>query len=80
MLFVIVIVYPLSFVVQKAILLLIDKQKLNFFYNDEFIQAILKKRIKHLFSEESQYPEIKNCPFNPSRFVLPEELIIDCCQ
>ncbi|KQB40977.1 ATP-binding cassette domain-containing protein [Flavobacterium aquidurense] len=59
--------------VKKAILLSIDKQKLKFFYEDDFIQSILNKRINHLSSGELRYLEIKIVLFNPSKFVLLDE-------
>ncbi|MGE6352660.1 ATP-binding cassette domain-containing protein [Flavobacterium sp. NPDC079362] len=59
--------------VKKAILLSIDKQKLILFYEDEFIQSILRKRINQLSSGELRYLEIKIVLFNPSKFVLLDE-------
>jgi ABC-type multidrug transport system ATPase subunit len=59
--------------VKKAITLSIDKQKTAFFYEDEFIQSILSKRINQLSSGELRYLEIKIVLFNPSKFVLLDE-------
>lgn len=59
--------------VKKAIALSIDKQKTAFFYEDEFIQSILSKRINQLSSGELRYLEIKIVLFNPSKFVLLDE-------
>lgn len=59
--------------VQKAILLAIDKQKVNNFYEDEFVQSFLCKKIKHLSSGELRYLEIKIVLFNSSKFVLLDE-------
>lgn len=59
--------------VKKAIILSIDKQKTAFFYEDEFIQSILSKRINQLSSGELRYLEIKIVLFNPSKFVLLDE-------
>lgn len=59
--------------VKKAILLSVDKQKTTFFYEDEFIQSILNKRIHQLSSGELRYLEIKIVLFNPSKFVLLDE-------
>jgi ABC-type multidrug transport system ATPase subunit len=59
--------------VKKAILLSVDKQKITFFYEDEFIQSILNKRIHQLSSGELRYLEIKIVLFNPSKFVLLDE-------
>lgn len=59
--------------VKKAITLSIDKQKTAFFYEDEFIQSILSKRINQLSSGELRYLEIKIVLFNQSKFVLLDE-------
>lgn len=59
--------------VKKAIALSIDKQKIKFFYEDEFIQSILNKKINHLSGGELRYLEIKIVLFNPSKFVLLDE-------
>lgn len=59
--------------VKKAILLSIDKQKINFFCEDEFIQPILGKRISHLSGGELRYLEIKIVLFSSSKFVLLDE-------
>lgn len=59
--------------VKKAIVLSIDKQKITLFYEDEFIQSILNKRIHQLSSGELRYLEIKIVLFNPSKFVLLDE-------
>lgn len=64
---------PNHLAVKKAITLSIDKQKTAFFYEDEFIQSILSKRINQLSSGELRYLEIKIVLFNPSKFVLLDE-------
>lgn len=64
---------PNHFSVKKAILLSIDKQKIKFFCEDEFIQSVLNKKINHLSSGELRYLEIKIVLFNPSKFVLLDE-------
>ncbi len=64
---------PNHFSVEKAILLSIDKQKIKFFCEDEFIQSVLNKRISHLSSGELRYLEIKIVLFNSSKFVLLDE-------
>ncbi|MFH6993262.1 ATP-binding cassette domain-containing protein [Flavobacterium sp. FlaQc-48] len=59
--------------VKKAISLSIDKQKINFFNEDQFIQSILGKKIGHLSGGELRYLEIKIVLSNPSKFVLLDE-------
>jgi ABC-type lipopolysaccharide export system ATPase subunit len=55
------------------VLLSVDKQKLKFFYEDEFIQSISGKQINRLSSGELRYLEIKIVLFNASKFVLLDE-------
>nr|WP_199000242.1 ATP-binding cassette domain-containing protein [Flavobacterium sp. ASV13] len=59
--------------VKKTIELSIDKQNRALFGNDDFIQSIVRKKIKHLSSGELRYLEIKIVLFNPSKFVLMDE-------
>lgn len=59
--------------VKKAISLSIDKQKINFFNEDQYIQSILDKKISRLSSGELRYLEIKIVLYNPSKFVLLDE-------
>ena len=59
--------------VQKAISLSIDEKNESAFLDDELIQSVLKKKIKHLSSGELRYLEIKLVLFNPSKFVLLDE-------
>ena len=59
--------------VQKAIQLAIDKQNLNNFYEDEIIQAIKSKNIKHLSGGELRFLEIKIILNNESKFALLDE-------
>ena len=59
--------------VKKAIVLSIDKQKIKFFCEDEFIQSIFGKRISYLSGGELRYLEIKIVLFNSSKFVLLDE-------
>ncbi|WP_394774897.1 ATP-binding cassette domain-containing protein [Flavobacterium sp.] len=64
---------PNHFSVKKAVLLSVDKQKIKFFNEDEFIRSISGKRINHLSSGELRYLEIKIVLFNASKFVLLDE-------
>jgi len=64
---------PNHFSVKKTIALSVDKQKWSLFGNDEFIQSIIRKKIRHLSSGELRYLEIKIVLFNPSKFVLLDE-------
>ncbi|HAH54465.1 MAG TPA: ABC transporter [Flavobacterium sp.] len=64
---------PNLFSVNKAIVLSIPKEKLDEFYADEMIQAILSKKVKHLSGGELRYLEIKIILNNPSKFVLLDE-------
>ena len=59
--------------VQKVISLSIDKQNRAIFCEDEFIKALLNKKVKHLSSGELRYLEIKMVLFNSSKFVLLDE-------
>lgn len=59
--------------VKKAILLSIDKQNRDSFYEDEFIQSLLEKKIRHLSGGELRYLEIKIVLFNPAKFILLDE-------
>jgi ABC-type lipopolysaccharide export system ATPase subunit len=64
---------PNLFSVKKTILLSITKDKLKEFYEDEMIQSMLNKKIKHLSGGELRYLEIKLILNNPSKFVLLDE-------
>ena len=64
---------PNSFSVKKTIRLSILKDKLQDFYDDEMIQSILDKKIKHLSGGELRYLEIKIILNNMSKFVLLDE-------
>lgn len=64
---------PNHLLVKKAITLSIDKQNRGIFCEDEFIQSILQKKVKHLSGGELRYLEIKMVLFNPSKFVLLDE-------
>lgn len=64
---------PNVFSVKKTIELSVDKDKLCAFYDDEMIQLVLDKKIKHLSGGELRYLEIKLVLFNPSKFVLLDE-------
>lgn len=59
--------------VKKTIELSVDKQNRALFGNDDFIQSIVRKKIRHLSSGELRYLEIKIVLFNPSKFVLMDE-------
>ncbi len=59
--------------VQKAISLAIDKEERASFCDDDFIQNLLKKKIKHLSTGELRYLEIKMVLSNASLFVLLDE-------
>lgn len=64
---------PNSFSVQKAIQLSISKDGLEEFYDDEMIQSIQAKRIKHLSAGELRYLEIKLVLCKSTKFVLLDE-------
>ena len=64
---------PNLFSVKKAIVLSVASDKLQEFYNDEIIQTILNKKIKHLSGGELRYLEIKLILNNESKFVLLDE-------
>jgi ABC-type lipopolysaccharide export system ATPase subunit len=64
---------PNSFSVKKTIRLSILKDKLQDFYDDEMIQSMLGKKIKHLSGGELRYLEIKLVLNNSSKFVLLDE-------
>lgn len=64
---------PNLFSVKKAIVLSIPKSNLKEFYDDEMIQSILNKKIKHLSGGELRYLEIKLILNNPSKFILLDE-------
>lgn len=64
---------PNLFSVKKTISLSIPKDKTAEFYDDEMIQSILNKKIKHLSGGELRYLEIKLILSNPSKFVLLDE-------
>lgn len=64
---------PNLFSVKKTISLSIPKDKIEEFYDDEMIQSILNKKIKHLSGGELRYLEIKLILSNPSKFVLLDE-------
>jgi ABC-type multidrug transport system ATPase subunit len=59
--------------VKKTISLSIDKQNRVKFCEDEFIQTLLNRKVKHLSSGELRYLEIKTILFNSSKFVLLDE-------
>lgn len=64
---------PNLFSVEKAIRLSITKDKLQGFYEDEMIQIIRNKKIKHLSSGELRYLEIKLILNKETKFVLLDE-------
>lgn len=64
---------PNLFSVEKAIRLSIVKDKLEEFYEDEMIQIIRNKKIKHLSSGELRYLEIKLIFNKETKFVLLDE-------
>ncbi|MDD5149414.1 MAG: ATP-binding cassette domain-containing protein [Flavobacterium sp.] len=64
---------PRHFSVKKAISLTLEREKLQSFYEDEMIQSIETKNIKHLSSGELRYLEIKLVLSNSSKFVLLDE-------
>ena len=66
-------IIPNHLSVKRAVSLSIDKQKIAFFNNDQFIEPILDKQIRHLSSGELRYLEIKIVLSNPSKFVLLDE-------
>lgn len=59
--------------VKQSILLSIDKQKVNRFCDDKFVESILKTRIRHLSYGELRYLEVKLVLFNSSPFVILDE-------
>lgn len=59
--------------VKQSILLSIDKQKVNCFCDDKFVESILKTRIRHLSYGELRYLEVKLVLFNSSPFVILDE-------
>ena len=64
---------PRHFSVKKAISLTVEREKLQSFYEDEIIQSIETKNIKHLSSGELRYLEIKLVLSNLSKFALLDE-------
>lgn len=64
---------PNLFSVEKAIRLSITKDKLQGFYEDEMIQTIRNKKIKHLSSGQLRYLEIKLILNKETKFVLLDE-------
>ncbi|RVT78297.1 ATP-binding cassette domain-containing protein [Flavobacterium sufflavum] len=64
---------PNLFSVEKAIRLSIAKDKLKHFYEDEMIQTIRNKKIKHLSSGQLRYLEIKLILNKETKFVLLDE-------
>jgi ABC-type lipopolysaccharide export system ATPase subunit len=64
---------PNLFSVKKAIVLSVVSDKPEEFYDDEIIQMILNKKIKHLSGGELRYLEIKLILNNESKFVLLDE-------
>lgn len=65
---------PNFFSVEKAIRLSITKDKWEVFYEDEMIQMIRDKKIKHLSSGQLRYLEIKLILNKETKFVLLDEL------
>lgn len=64
---------PSLFSVEKAIRLSITKDKWKVFYEDEMIQMICDKKIKHLSSGQLRYLEIKLILNKETKFVLLDE-------
>lgn len=64
---------PNLFSVEKAIRLSITKDKWKAFYEDEMIQMIRDKKIKHLSSGQLRYLEIKLILNKETKFVLLDE-------
>jgi ABC-type multidrug transport system ATPase subunit len=64
---------PSHFSVKKAIYLSIEQDKMDSFYEDEMIQSIQSKNIKHLSNGELRYLEIKLVLSNSSKFALLDE-------
>ena len=64
---------PNLFSVEKAIRLSITKDKWKVFYEDEMIQMIRDKKIKHLSSGQLRYLEIKLILNKETKFVLLDE-------
>lgn len=64
---------PKYFSVRQAILLSIPKLRQPKFLADEFIRAIISKRVHELSTGELRYLEIKMILQNPSKFALLDE-------
>jgi ABC-type multidrug transport system ATPase subunit len=64
---------PMNFSVKKAVLLSVERSRLDDFYNDEMIQSIQNRKIAHLSGGELRYLEIKLLLSNSSKFVLLDE-------
>lgn len=64
---------PNLFSVEKVIRMSIAKDKIQEFYEDEMIQIIRNKKIKHLSSGQLRYLEIKLILNKATKFVLLDE-------
>lgn len=64
---------PNHFTVAKAISLTLEKSKIDAFYQDEAIQALITKKISHLSGGELRYLEIKLVLGSASKFVVLDE-------
>ena len=64
---------PYHFSVKKAILLSINKNEIDVFYNDQMIQQIKNSRINELSGGELRYLEIKLILSNDSKFAFLDE-------
>jgi len=59
--------------VLRTIELSIAKQKLNLFYEDDFLKPLLRQKIKNLSYGELRYLQVKLVLFNSSKFILLDE-------
>jgi ABC-type multidrug transport system ATPase subunit len=59
--------------VLRTIELSVAKQKLNLFYEDDFLKPFLRQKIKNLPFGELRYLQVKLVLFNSSKFILLDE-------
>ncbi|BDU23862.1 hypothetical protein FLGSB24_06060 [Flavobacterium sp. GSB-24] len=59
--------------VLRTIELSVAKQKLNLFYEDDFLKPFLRQKIKNLSFGELRYLQVKLVLFNSSKFILLDE-------
>jgi len=59
--------------VLRTIELSVAKQKLNLFYEDDFLKPFLRQKIKNLSFGELRYLQVKLARFSSSKFILLDE-------